>query len=74
VGAGGLSAASPLLPGAIQLAKGSLKVVCGDGETLEIVSIQPENKKAVSGVDFANGARIQPGEKFEPMMDNERYG
>jgi methionyl-tRNA formyltransferase len=74
VGPGGLSPASPLPAGAIQLTKGSLKVVCGDGETLEILSIQPENKKAVSGADFVNGARIQPGEKFEPMMDNERYG
>jgi methionyl-tRNA formyltransferase len=71
VGPGGLS---PVSPGSIQLTKGSLKVACGDGETLEILSIQPENKKAVSGADFANGARIQPGEKFEPMMDNERYG
>jgi methionyl-tRNA formyltransferase len=69
-GTGGLSPS----PGAIQLSRRSLNVVCGDGATLEIVSIQPENKKAVSGVDFANGARIQPGEKFEPMMDNERYG
>jgi methionyl-tRNA formyltransferase len=74
VGPGGLSPASPLPAGAIRLTKGSLKVVCGDGETLEILSIQPENKKAVSGADFVNGARIQPGEKFEPMMDNERYG
>jgi methionyl-tRNA formyltransferase len=69
-GTGGLSPS----PGAIQLNRRSLNVVCGDGETLEILSIQPENKKAVSGADFANGARIQPGEKFEPMMDNERYG
>jgi methionyl-tRNA formyltransferase len=61
-------------PGTIQLKKRSLYVVCGDGEILEIVSIQPENKKAVSGGDFANGSRIQPGEKFESMMDNERYG
>jgi methionyl-tRNA formyltransferase len=76
-GTGELSPSSPLssaTPGAIQLTRRSLNVVCGDGETLEILSIQPENKKAVSGADFANGARIQPGEKFEPMMDNERYG
>jgi methionyl-tRNA formyltransferase len=76
-GTGGQSQSSPLppaSPGAIQLTRRSLSVVCGDGETLEILSIQPENKKAVSGADFANGARIQPGEKFEPMMDNERYG
>ena len=69
-GTGGLSPS----PGAIQLSRRSLNVVCGDGQTIEILSIQPENKKAVSGADFANGARVQPGEKFEPMMDNERYG
>jgi methionyl-tRNA formyltransferase len=61
-------------PGTIQPAKGALNVVCGDGAILEILTIQPENRKAVSGADFANGARIQAGEKFEPMMDNERYG
>ena len=57
-------------PGTIQPARGALNVVCGDGAILEILTIQPENRKAVSGTDFANGARIQAGEKFEPMMDN----
>jgi len=61
-------------PGAIQLWKGKLNVVCGDGESIEIVSIQPPNRKAVSGADFANGARIQPDEKFGSMIDNEPYG
>jgi methionyl-tRNA formyltransferase len=56
--------------GSIQLSKGSLSVVCGDGNLLEILSIQPENRKAVSGADFANGARIQADEKFQPVMDN----
>jgi hypothetical protein len=37
---------------------------------LEIVSIQPENRKPVPGADFANGARIQAGEKFETLLDN----
>jgi hypothetical protein len=32
--------------------------------------IQPENRKAISGVDFVNGARIEAGEKFESLMDN----
>jgi methionyl-tRNA formyltransferase len=73
-GKGGLSPVPSSLPGAIQARKGSLNALCGDGEFLEILSIQPENRKAVSGADFANGARIQTGEKFEPMMDNERYG
>ena len=37
---------------------------------LEVLSIQPENRKPVSGVDFANGARIQPDEKFGSVVDN----
>ena len=59
-----------LKPGTIVASRRSLAAVCGDSALLEILSIQPENRKAVSGVDFANGARIQPDEKFEPMMDN----
>ena len=50
--------------------KGRLSVMCGNGVPLEILSIQPENRKSVSGADFANGARIQAGEKFEAVMDN----
>ena len=60
----------PVDAGAIQVEKGSLKVTCGDGARLEIELIQPENRKPVSGADFANGARIGPGEKFTPMLDN----
>jgi methionyl-tRNA formyltransferase len=44
--------------------------MCGDAKTIEILTIQPENRKPVSGADFANGARIQAGEKFESLMDN----
>jgi len=54
----------------IVASKNSLAVVCGDGALLEILSIQPEGRKAVSGVDFANGARLQSGEKFEALVDN----
>jgi methionyl-tRNA formyltransferase len=56
--------------GSILVSKGSVKVVCGGGTLLEILSIQPENRKAVAGADFANGARIQADEKFQPVMDN----
>jgi methionyl-tRNA formyltransferase len=45
-------------------------VVCGGDSQLEILSIQPENRKPVSGADFANGARIQADEKFVSVMDN----
>jgi len=69
-------ASGPVLeePGLIIPAKGRLLVMCGNGVPLEILSIQPENRKAISGRDFANGSRLQPGEKFEslfePLMDN----
>lgn len=61
---------SDLSAGVIVATKHSLSVVCGDGVLLEVLSIQPENRKAVRGAEFANGARLQPGEKFEPVMDN----
>jgi methionyl-tRNA formyltransferase len=51
-------------PGAIVASKGRLVVRCGDGKLLEILSIQPESRKAVSGADFANGMRVQAAEKF----------
>jgi len=57
-------------PGTVVPSKGRLSALCGDGVALEILSIQPENRKSVSGADFANGARIQAGEKFEAVMDN----
>ncbi len=50
--------------------KNALAVVCGDSALLEVLSIQPEGRKAVSGADFANGARLQSGEKFEALVDN----
>jgi methionyl-tRNA formyltransferase len=59
-----------LVPGALVVSKDRLGVICGDGMPLEIVIIQPENRKPVSARDFANGARIQAGEKFESLMDN----
>jgi len=58
-------------PGSLIMpSRGRLLVTCGDGIPLEIMSIQPENRKPVSGADFANGARIRPGEKFESLTDN----
>ena len=57
-------------PGTIVSSKSAVAAVCGDGVLLEIESIQPENRKAVSGQDFARGARIQAGEKFEALVDN----
>jgi methionyl-tRNA formyltransferase len=56
--------------GNLVLSNTSLAVLCGNATFLEILSIQPEGRKSVSGTDFANGARMQAGEKFESVMDN----
>jgi methionyl-tRNA formyltransferase len=61
-------------PGSLITLKGQLMVMCGNRIPLEVLSIQPENRKAVSGADFANGMRIQAGEKFQAVMDNDANG
>jgi methionyl-tRNA formyltransferase len=61
------------LPGTVLDSKGRLVVLSGDGTPVEILSIQPESRKAVSGADFANGARVKIGEEFRPVLDNERH-
>jgi len=42
----------------------SLQVVCGDGSALELVELQLEGKKRMSGEAFANGQRLQENESF----------
>jgi methionyl-tRNA formyltransferase len=54
-------------PGTLLLEKRKLLACCGNGTLLEICEIQPENRRPVSGFDFANGVRIQPGESFARM-------
>jgi methionyl-tRNA formyltransferase len=39
-----------------------LRVACGAGSVLEILELQPAGKKRVTGRDFANGARLTPGQ------------
>ncbi len=46
-------------PGTV-LASSPLTVACSDG-ALELLEVQPEGKKRMSGKDFANGARLRPG-------------
>jgi methionyl-tRNA formyltransferase len=57
-------------PGTIIMSGKSLTVVCGNSVLLEIAEVQPESRKPVTGGEFANGARIQTGEKFDLVMDN----
>lgn len=54
-------------PGALAGDKRALTVTCGARTALDVVELQPENRKPVSGTDFANGARLLAGEKFEKI-------
>ena len=51
-------------PGTIGFVSNRLTVSCGDGRWLELNLLQLENKNPVSGIDFANGVRLVPGDRF----------
>lgn len=54
--------ASP--PGALMLQSGSLQVACGTASTMELTHVKLEGRKKISAAEFANGARLQDGERF----------
>lgn len=42
-----------------------LVVCCGDGKCIEILTLQPENKKTMSASDYLRGNPVEIGTKFE---------
>jgi len=53
-------------PGTLFASSDGLYVVCGGGSRLLVEFVQLEGRKRVTARDFANGARLQPGERFGP--------
>ncbi len=51
-------------PGTLLLSGAELYVACGEGTRLRVEAVQLEGRKRVSARDFANGARLTPGEQF----------
>ena len=49
-------------PGRILAGKGPVKVACGHNTVLELIEVQQEGRKRVSGTDFRNGLRIVENE------------
>ncbi|HPH03912.1 MAG TPA: methionyl-tRNA formyltransferase [Spirochaetota bacterium] len=49
----------------IRAAHGEICVVCGDGNILSLLDVQPENRRRMSAADCINGLRLQPGEQFQ---------
>ena len=51
-------------PGSIILSDAAIEVVCGKGTRLQLEAVQIEGRKRISAREFANGARLQSGERF----------
>jgi methionyl-tRNA formyltransferase len=59
------SVAAGDMPGVIlPTQEDGLLVICGGPSVLRVDHVQLEGRKRVTGSEFANGARIAPGEKF----------
>jgi methionyl-tRNA formyltransferase len=58
------SESSPAAPGSLVVRKDGLRVVCGEGSLLEVLSVKQEGRKLVTVAEFLRGARITDGEKF----------
>jgi methionyl-tRNA formyltransferase len=54
--------------GVIVIDGDQLLVGCGDGHGVEVVTIQPENRRAVSGTDFARGVHLGESEAFTAVV------
>jgi len=51
-------------PGTIFARGATVRVVCGAGSLLELGNVKLEGRKEVTATEFANGARLQAGERF----------
>jgi len=56
-------------PGSLVVRKDGLRVVCGGGSQLEVLSVKQEGRKQISGADFVRGARVKNGERFVGSQD-----
>ncbi|MFF2045858.1 methionyl-tRNA formyltransferase [Kitasatospora sp. NPDC058170] len=59
-----LTDASELAPGELAVGKNSVRVGTGSHE-IELGEVQPQGKKPMRAADWARGARIESGERFE---------
>jgi len=51
-------------PGEILAGSGEVCVACGDGTVLQLEFVQLEGRKRITALEFANGARLRPGDQF----------
>ena len=51
-------------PGTLVHEHGNLWVTCGAATRMQLSYVKLEGRKRISAAEFANGARLQPGERF----------
>ena len=51
-------------PGTLAAGNGKLRVACGDAVELELLEVQLEGRRRLSGSDFLNGVHLQGGERL----------
>ncbi|HXN99673.1 MAG TPA: methionyl-tRNA formyltransferase [Candidatus Acidoferrales bacterium] len=51
-------------PGEILASGGNVSVACGEGTALKLEFVQLEGRKRITALEFANGARLRPGDRF----------
>jgi len=65
------SGTAPVPPGAVRaLGKDGLLVQAADG-VVQVAELQPEGKRPMAARDFANGYRVEAGDRFEAGADTE---
>jgi methionyl-tRNA formyltransferase len=57
-------AAATHAPGEILAAGGNVSVACGESTALQLEFVQLEGRKHITALEFANGARLTPGDRF----------
>jgi methionyl-tRNA formyltransferase len=52
------------VPGTLIHQQGNFSVTCGAATRMQLLYVKREGRKRISAVEFAHGARLQPGERF----------
>jgi methionyl-tRNA formyltransferase len=64
IAAGASLGAGQGTPGTIRASRGEVDVACGEQTVLRLEFLQREDRKRIAAREFANGARLAPGERF----------
>lgn len=55
-------------PGVVcEATRDAIAVACSDGSVLELTRLKPESRAALGAAEFARGARLGAGDRFEPL-------